>query len=468
MKILMVYPQNPDTFWSFKHALKLIAKKASFPPLGLLTVAAMLPGEWQKKLIDMNVTSLTDEDIRWADYVFISAMVVQRDSVKEVIARCSQLGARTVAGGPLFTTGYEDFDGVDHFVLGEAEVTLPLFLEDLDKGCAKHLYTSKERSDISQTPVPVWSLINMKKYSSMNIQYSRGCPFNCSFCSVTKMFGRKMRYRSVGRVLDELEHIGNQRKHIFFYDDNFATSRARLREMVEGMLKRDLRIEWSAQVRVELARDTEMLRLMRRAGCKILFIGFESVNPETLKAYNKGQTVEEIEEAIRVFHRHKLRLHGMFVLGADTDTVDTVRATTRFAKRLRIGTVQFLILTPLPGTNFFKEVDEAGRLVIRDWSFYDGHHVVYEPKLMTPYELQLEVMRAHSEFYSLPRILGEAIRLKFFEATIKIYAHRTERRLERLSGWFLDGLNDKFNGGLETVKAILESGQIPMPAGIET
>jgi len=165
LKILLVYPHYPDTFWSFKHALKLAAKKASFPPLGLLTVAAMLPQEWEKKLVDMNVTPLNDEDLKWADYVFISAMTVQRDSVNEVIARCKKLEVKTVAGGPLFTTGHEEFDGVDHFVLGEAEVTLAPFLADLARGCAKHIYTTNERADINQTPVPLWSLINMKKYS---------------------------------------------------------------------------------------------------------------------------------------------------------------------------------------------------------------------------------------------------------------------------------------------------------------
>lgn len=184
MKILLVYPQYPETFWSFRYALKFISKKASFPPLGLLTVAAMLPDEWEKKLVDMNVIALSDEDIRWADYVFISAMVVQRDSVKEVIARCNKLSTKLVAGGPLFTTGHEEFDGVDHFVLGEAEVTLPAFLEDLANGYAKPIYTSNEQPDISKTPIPLWSLINMKQYASMNVQYSRGCPFDCEFCDI--------------------------------------------------------------------------------------------------------------------------------------------------------------------------------------------------------------------------------------------------------------------------------------------
>ena len=197
MRILLVYPQCPETFWSFKHALKFVSKKAAFPPLGLLTVAAMLPGEWEKKLVDMNVTRLTDEDTKWADYVFISAMVVQQDSVKEVIARCKRLNTRIVAGGPLFTTGYEEFDGVDHFVLGEAEVTLPLFLEDLEKGCPQPIYSSDTRPDISKTPIPLWSLINMKNYSSMSMQYSRGCPFDCEFCDIVLLNGHTPRTKDI-------------------------------------------------------------------------------------------------------------------------------------------------------------------------------------------------------------------------------------------------------------------------------
>jgi radical SAM superfamily enzyme YgiQ (UPF0313 family) len=189
MKILFVYPQYPDTFWSFKHALKFVSKKAAFPPLGLLTVAAMLPQEWEKKLVDMNVTKLTDKDIRWADYVFISAMAVQKNSVKEVTSRCNSLGTKIVAGGPLFTAGFEEFVGVDHFVLGEAEVTLKPFLEDLKKGHARHIYTSNERPDISKTPIPLWPLIKMNQYSSMNLQYSRGCPFDCEFCDIVILNG---------------------------------------------------------------------------------------------------------------------------------------------------------------------------------------------------------------------------------------------------------------------------------------
>ena len=193
MKILMVYPQYPVTFWSFKHALKFVSKKSSYPPLGLLTVASMLPEDWEKKLVDMNVNRLTDDDIRWADYVFISAMVIQKESVRDVIKRCRELGVRTVAGGPLFTMEPHDYRDVDHLVLGEAEAILPAFLKDVMNGCPARLYKSRARPVVSKTPLPMWSLINMKHYSAMNIQYSRGCPFNCEFCDITILNGHRPR-----------------------------------------------------------------------------------------------------------------------------------------------------------------------------------------------------------------------------------------------------------------------------------
>jgi len=200
MKILLVYPQYPDTFWSFRHALKFISKKAVHPPLGLLTVAAMLPGEWEKKLIDMNVVKLKDKHLMWADYVFIGAMAVQKASVREVIARCKAAGVKTVAGGPLFTASPEDYPDVDHLVLNEAECTLGPFLADLSRGEAKHLYTSGVFPDLDETPVPLWNLVRMNRYHSMNLQYSRGCPFSCEFCDITTLYGRRTRSKSTAQV----------------------------------------------------------------------------------------------------------------------------------------------------------------------------------------------------------------------------------------------------------------------------
>ena len=232
MKALLLYPKYPDTFWSFKYALTFISKKALHPPLGLLTVAAMLPEEWEKRLVDLNVAGLKEQDLEWADYVFISAMTVQKESARQIISRCKELGKKIVAGGPLFTAACEDFKEVDHLVLNEAETTLPLFLHDLAEDRAEHLYTSKAFPDLQKTPVPLWGLVNMKRYVSMNIQYSRGCPFMCEFCDITTLYGRRARTKSVGQILDELEALYSHgwRGGVFFVDDNFIGNKKKLRE----------------------------------------------------------------------------------------------------------------------------------------------------------------------------------------------------------------------------------------------
>ena len=234
MKALLIYPKFPDTFWSFKHALKFILKKASSPPLGLLTIAAILPEAWEKKLIDMNVESLDDHHLRWADLIFISAMSVQKESVQEIVARCKAFGVRIVAGGPLFTTEYEAFPEIDHLVLNEAEVTLPRFLDELGKGCATRLYTTDEWADIRKTPIPLWGLVNIKRYATINIQYSRGCPYNCEFCDITLLCGRSPRTKDKDQIIRELESIYAHgfRGGVFFVDDNFIGNKKKLKEEI--------------------------------------------------------------------------------------------------------------------------------------------------------------------------------------------------------------------------------------------
>jgi radical SAM superfamily enzyme YgiQ (UPF0313 family) len=266
------------------------------------------------------------------------------------------------------------------------------------------------------------------------------------------MFGRKMRYQSVGRVLDSLERMDLHNKHVFFYDDHFAASHSRLRELCERMIGRGLGLDWSAQVRADLARDEGLVRLMKRAGCRLVYVGIESVNPETLKGYDKGQTVEDVEHAVRVFHRAGLGVHGMFALGADTDTVETVRATSRFARESGIVTAQFLALTPLPGTPFYEQLVREDRLGIRDWRLFGGQHVVYEPARMTAHELQSEIVRAYGEFYSTPRILSRAVRFEILPALGMIYARRIEKRIARMNSRFLEGLER----GLDVARAFVE------------
>lgn len=234
MKILLVYPEFPDTFWSFKHALKFVQKKAGAPPLGLLTVAAMLPPAWEKRLADLNVTPLTQADLAWADYVFISAMVVQRESVRTVLQRCKATGVKVVAGGPLFTMEHEQFPEVDYFVLNEAEETLAPFLRDLEQGVAQRVYTSAEFPDIHQTPIPLWQLADLRHYDTVSVQFSRGCPFNCDFCNVTTLLGHRPRTKTPEQIIAELDHLYalGWRKSIFFVDDNFIGNKAYIKHEV--------------------------------------------------------------------------------------------------------------------------------------------------------------------------------------------------------------------------------------------
>ena len=295
MNILLVYPEIPDTFWSFKHALRFIRRKASNPPLGLITVAAMLPDEWRKRLVDLNVEKLKQADFDWADCVFISAMAIQRKSAEEVIKHCKENGIKMVAGGPLFTEEYEEFEGVDHFVLNEAEITLPLFLSDLKIGTAQHVYETHEYADLCEAPNPLWELVDMDQYDSLSIQFTRGCPYNCDFCNITALLGRKVRCKRTSQIIAELDRIYalGWRRGIFFVDDNFIGNKKVLKQDLLPAL-----IEWRkdkkgctffTEATINLADDNELMELMVQAGFKSVFVGIETPNEDSLTECHKTQ-----------------------------------------------------------------------------------------------------------------------------------------------------------------------------------
>ncbi len=371
MKILLVYPQYPDTFWSFKHALKFISKKAASPPLGLLTVAAMLPGEWEKKLVDMNVTGLTDGDIKWADYVFISAMVVQQNSVKEVITRCKKLNTRIVAGGPLFNTGYKEFDDVDHFVLGEAEVTLAPFLKDLEEGCARHIYTSNQRPDISKTPIPQWSLINMKHYFRMNVQYSRGCPFNCEFCDIIILNGHKPRTKAKEQMLAELEALYHRgwRGSVFIVDDNFIGNKKKLKleilpAIIEWMKGKKHPFALSTEASINLADDEELMKLMVGAGFNAVFVGIETPNEESLVECAKLQNLNrDLLASVKKIQNYGLQISGGFIVGFDSDPLSIFKDQISFIQKSGIVTAMVGLLNAPPGTRLYQRLKKENRLL---------------------------------------------------------------------------------------------------------
>ncbi len=371
MRILLVYPLIPDTFWSYRYALKFISKKALNPPLGLLTIAAMLPGEWEKKLIDMNVTDLVDADILWADYIFVSAMNVQRNSVMEVISRCNMLKRKIVAGGPLFTSEYEDFKGIDHFVLGEAEVTLPPFLSDLACGNAKPVYTSTERPDLTNTPLPLWSLINMNDYLTMNVQYSRGCPFDCEFCDIIFLFGRKPRIKTSAQVIRELDalYLQGWRGQVFIVDDNFIGNKIKVKNdilpaMIEWLESKGFPFNFTAELSIDLAEDDKLMQLMIQAGFNIVFIGLETPHEASLTECNKIQNKgRDMVSLVKKVHNHGLQVYGGFIVGFDSDPVSIFQTQIDFIQECGIVVAMVGLLNVGRGTRLYDRLKSENRLL---------------------------------------------------------------------------------------------------------
>jgi len=370
LRILLVYPEFPDTFWSFKHALKFVHKKAGAPPLGLLTVAAMLPAEWDKRLADLNVATLSDDDLAWADYVFVSAMIIQRESARAFIHRCKLAGVKVVAGGPLFTMEHEQFPEVDYFVLNEAELTLEPFLRDLEQGQAKRVYASKEFPDIHQTPVPLWSLAKLKNYDTVSIQFSRGCPFNCDFCNVTSLLGHRPRTKTAAQIIAELDGLYalGWRKSIFFVDDNFIGNKKYIKSEVLPAL-----IEWrkgktgmpfSTEVSINLADDPELLSLMVEAGFDAAFVGIETPNEDSLTECSKNQNKgRDLLESVKKLQRAGIQVQGGFIVGFDNDPLSIFQQQIDFIQKSGIVTAMVGLLQAPLGTRLYERMKQEGRLV---------------------------------------------------------------------------------------------------------
>lgn len=369
MNILLVYPEFPDTFWSFKHALRFVQKKASSPPLGLITVAAMLPPLWKQRLIDMNIQPLTDSDLAWADMIFLSAMVVQRSSAQVVVARCKQIGKPVVAGGPLFTGEYERFPDVDYFVLNEAELTLPPFLADLAAGCAQPIYTTADFADLSQTPQPRYDLVDMQKYDTMSIQFSRGCPYNCDFCNITALLGHRPRTKSAEQIIAELDNLYalGWRRNIFFVDDNFIGNKKVLKQEILPALiewrKHKIGCQFITEASINLADDEPLMQLMVAAGFKSVFVGIETPDELSLeechKTQNKGRN---LIESVRRLHQKGLQVMGGFIVGFDSDTPSIFQRQIEFIQESGIVTAMVGLLQAPYGTRLYSRMKQEGRL----------------------------------------------------------------------------------------------------------
>ncbi len=370
MKVLLVYPEFPDTYWSFRHALKFEGKRSAFPPLGLLTVSAMLPGAWERRLVDMNVQRLRDSDIEWADLVFTSAMIVQKDSLESVVERCKAKGKRVVVGGPYVSTSSEHLPAADHIFVGEAEATLPEFVKDLENGEPKRIYQAAERPALTSTPVPHFQLAELERYSAMSVQYSRGCPFQCEFCDIIEIYGRVPRTKTNEQMLAELDALRETgwRGLVFIVDDNFIGNKRNVKRLMPEL------IEWSerhgrpfsfiTEASVNLAEDEQLLEMMRRANFRRVFLGIETPVEESLKEAQKGQnTRRDLLESVHRIQSYGMEVMAGFIVGFDSDPEDIFDRQINFIRESAIPLAMVGLLTALPDTQLWRRLKKEGRLL---------------------------------------------------------------------------------------------------------
>lgn len=392
MKILLLSPRTPTTFWSFEHALRFVAKKAAFPPLGLLTVAAMLPSDWELKLVDLNVDGLEDSDLQWADCVLLSAMIVHQDSVREIARRCVTLDKRILAGGPLFTTGHESFPEIPHFVLGEAEDIMPQIIADLRAGALQHIYRAPRFPPLEQSPLPRYDLIELRNYVTMAAQFSRGCPYDCEFCDIIVMNGRVPRTKTPAQFVAELEALRRQgwKDMVFVVDDNFIGNKARTKTLLRAM------IDWRERTRPEmgflteasitLADDAELRELMVAASFRKVFVGIETPSTAALEECRKLQnTGRDLTAAVRTLQKSGLEVMGGFIVGFDSDTRDVFKQQFDFIQRSGVATAMVGLLTALPQTRLYQRLLREGRLLAESTGNNTRAVLNFRPKLNREY-----------------------------------------------------------------------------------
>ena len=449
-KIIFIEPKAPNLH---------IFSKFPLPRLGTILLGTIARDEgWDAAVIVEERKEIDWDEIATADIVGISTITSTAPRAFAIADRVQKLGIPVILGGPHVSfLPDEALEHSDFLIRGEAEGVFPLFLETLKNNgdfsvvpnlsfkknqTVIHNKITAEPTDMNMLPYPEFSIIQGKpkriggKYI-IPVQTSRGCPYNCSFCSVTGMFGRKYRFRSVEHIIGELRRYNDGKNFVFFYDDNFGANRKRLIDLLDAMIAENFKFKWSTQVRADITKDEELIKKMRKSGCHTVFIGFESVNPASLKAMNKCQSVEGMEHAAQVFKRNKINVHGMFVVGVDDDNPDSVKASVKFAKRNWLSSVQFLILTPLPGTRCYNDLCKAGRITFKDWSLYDAHHVVFKPIKFSLADLQKAQMKAHEQFYSLYESIRRLMHFRFVDVGIAHYARHLNFSWRRKNKMFL-------------------------------
>ena len=411
MKVLLVNPEFPDTYWSFRHALPFEGKRSVFPPLGLMTVSGLLPKTCERRLVDLNIERLKTSQIEWADMVFITGMLAQKKSLHETVERCRKLGKIIVLGGPYVTSTIEELPYADHIFQGEAETTLPQFFKDLEAGTAKRTYKAPERPPMSIAPIADFGLVNMKKYSNMSIQYSRGCPFSCEFCDIIEIYGRVPRTKSNQQVLaefDELYRLG-WRGPLFIVDDNFIGNKKHVRmllpDIIEWQKKHNYPFSLLTEASVNLADDDDLLTAMKDAGFRRVFLGIETPVEESLKEAQKPQNRGNLLNAVRKIQNHGMEVMAGFIVGFDNDPEDIFERQIEFIRESAIPLAMVGMLNALPDTQLWKRLEKEGRLLGDDAT---GNNTIatvnFVPKmdvdtLIAGYQRIMRTIYKPSEYY---------------------------------------------------------------------
>jgi len=449
-KMILIEPQAPNLH---------IFSQFPLPRLGTLILGTMMKARnWETDVYVEDFRKLDFDVLATADLVGISTITSTAPRAYAIADRVRAMGIPVLMGGPHVTyLADEALEHADFVIRGEGERPLMAFIDAWEKdgdyseipnlsykkdGRAVHHEMLPLAADLDRIPYPDFSLLVSTRrrhaaMSSIPVQTSRGCPFDCSFCSVTGMFGKKYRFRSTENIIEELRRYDDRKNFIFFYDDNFAANRQRAKALCEAMIRERFKFKWTTQVRADVARDPELVRLMKKAGCHTLYIGFESVNPQSLEGMKKNQTVAEIADAVKVLRRHRIHIHGMFVLGFDEDDWKTVKRTVKFAIKSRLTSTQFLILTPLPGSEFYDKMTSENRIRFHDWTLYDAHHVVFQPARFSLFDLQKAQMICHKKFYSLKQMAQKLLHGQWIGLAVAHYARNLNRLWKKRNKTFL-------------------------------
>jgi radical SAM superfamily enzyme YgiQ (UPF0313 family) len=449
-KIVFIEPKPPNFH---------IFSKFMSPRLGTFILGNLMKQRgWEVEVYIEDMGQVDWDRVPSADIVGISSITSTAPRAYKIADKVREMGIPVIMGGahPTFLTK-EALRHADFVIRGEGEDPLMAFIDAWEKtgdfsrvpalsykknGNVIHNPTMKATPDMDNIPFPDFSLYKgknkiLKQGSTVPIQTSRGCPFHCSFCAVTPMFGKSYRFRSVENILQELRQYQEGNHFIFFYDDNFAARPQHTKELLKAMIREKLHFRWSAQVRVDVAKDLELVELMKKAGCHTVFIGFESINPKSLDQMKKSQGVDDIVRAIKVLRKHHIHIHGMFILGLDDDNWKTVKKTVRFAKKYRLNSGQFMIMTPLPGCELYYSLIKENRILFKDWSLYDAHHVVFKPINFSESRLQTAQIYCHKKFYSILERIKKLVKGDLNSFFINLYARHLNRIWKKKNKPFL-------------------------------